>query len=198
MKKISLLVFIFSLFLLVGVLGGCLPQGDKKEEVVLEEKTADWKEYQNQERKLSFKHPLDWQFSLINDTPQMFGAELKKEDESQEKIVVYTEEMVPYYSINISIVNNPKGLTAREHRLSQFGASSRAREEANLVDVRVGGQEGVRYSEGAAPSSGSSIMVAVAYSGKIYRFTYSALATEETHQKFLEVFDQLINTVKFL
>jgi hypothetical protein len=190
MKKNSLFFIFLSLVLVMVSLGGCLPV---KKEGGLEKKSAEeetqipsgWQEYQDEERKLAFAYPPDWQFSVFTDQPKMFGISVKKDD--------------PYYSINITVQDNPQGLSAKEERLSQFMAgTSRETEAAKLLEIMVDGQKAVRYAEGAAPASGPSTVVSVAYAGKIYRFTYSAMATQETHEKFLDVFDQLMQTVKFL
>jgi hypothetical protein len=196
MKRISWFISFFCLLFSCVFLSGCILE--KKERGSQITVPADWQTYQNEDKKLSFQYPLDWQFNLILDEPEMFGAELKKEDSEQEKILVYEEEMVPFYSININVSSNPQGLSARESRLNQFAAASREAEEAKLISLKVNGQEGVKYLEGTAPASGSSMVVVVAYGDKLYRFTYSALATPETHEKFLNVFDQLLASVKFL
>ncbi|HUV46498.1 MAG TPA: PsbP-related protein, partial [Candidatus Bathyarchaeia archaeon] len=160
-------------------------------------KRPEWDTYKNKDRGFNFRYPTDWLFSIIFDTPEMFAIELRKEDFTQEKVLVYEAEMTPSYQIGISIENNPDGLTAKEYRLKQFGEGSRKEEEANLKEVEEDGVKGVRFSEGAAPSSGLATMVIFSHKDKFYKFTYMAMAYQETHEKYLEVFDKILNSLEF-
>lgn len=200
MKKISIL-FLVVLFSLV--LTGCLPgQKDSQPETKETEKKessvqAGWETYQNPDYQFSFSYPPDWKVDTVIDQKEFLSIILKLEDLTQEKLFLFDQEMMPSYEISVVVEENKKGLTAKQLRLSQFSESSRAEEEKRLETVMVGGVEGVKCKEGAAPASGSATMVIVVFEGNIYRFTYSALAHTSTHEKYLSVFNQLVNSVKF-
>ena len=58
-----------------------------------------------------------------------------------------------------------------------------------MKNINVNGEAGVVYVEGAAPASGSSTGVLLTKYDRFYRFVYSALVTQITHEKYMDVFD---------
>ncbi|MBD3279734.1 MAG: hypothetical protein GF390_03415 [Candidatus Pacebacteria bacterium] len=157
----------------------------------------DWSSYQVPHSQLMFKHPQDWEREVVSPNQNFVSVYLKKDDLSQEPIVIYQEEMPANYSINIVVQQNKKKLTAKEHYLAGFTESARDQAAAELTEVTLAGLKGVKYQEGAAPASGKATVVLLADQDHFYRFTYSAMATQATHTKFLPVFEQLLETVKF-
>jgi len=158
---------------------------------------ADWKEFVSPEHGFSFSYPSDWKLEGPNKGENYYNLSLKKEDNTQEKVLVYEEKMTPYYSISVSVEDNTKGLTPKEKRLSYYGEKAREKAEAEMESLKVGGYPAVKTLEGTAPSSGPSTMVTVGRGNKFFNFTYSALAHKDTHNKYLPTFDKLLETVTF-
>ncbi|MFC1622057.1 hypothetical protein ACFL13_01595 [Patescibacteria group bacterium] len=154
-----------------------------------------WEVYQFEEAGLKFAYPPpDWEFSVISD----MNVTVSLEDKSQDKIKVYMEEMYPSYSIQIRVEKNSKGLTAEEYHLDMFGeGTSRDYEKERISDTSYGGKEGIKYLDAAAPSSGPVYGILLADSSYLYRITYGALATQETHEKYSDVFESLLGTLEF-
>lgn len=203
MKKIKklhlflLVIFIFGAVLLVLTL---LPKTKESSNWINDKQTkvipGNWKQYQNNKHSLSFSYPPDWIFKVITDSDTFLSINLTKEDGDQEKVQVYEEAMTPSYNISITAEANNKGLTARDYYLQNFVLSAQKAAEEQLTNVTVSGIEGIEYSEGAAPSSGPATAVLVSKNDKVYRFTYSAMAFPESHQKYLETFRNLLQSVK--
>lgn len=200
MKRSSVHIGIFITFLAVVFLTACVPQKETAKPSSIEQESiipSDWKSYENEKHQFGFQHPSDWRFNVIRDDADMLSIGLSKEDQEQEKVMVY-EEMTPLYQISVMVSYNPQNLTPKEARLKQFTESSRAQEEQKLQIVSYDGVDGIKYSEGAAPASGPSTAVLLAKNNKLYNFTYSAIAHKETHEKFMGEFEQILSTVKFL
>jgi len=157
-----------------------------------------WQPCGSADHNLSFKCPPGWELNEIINTQDQLSLILKKNDNEQGKIEVYGEEMVPTYSINVMVGLNEKDLDAKDFHLSNFAESSRAAENEKIEAISIEGEEGIKYIEGAAPSSGSSVGVLFTKYGRSYRFIYSALATPATHEKYMNVFNQMIETVQLV
>ena len=178
----------FSLLLILSIsLTGCLKKDAPKADVY-----KDWKTYTNATLGISFKYPADWVLNEINDTT----IGLSFQDTSQEQIEVYTEMMTPSYSMNISVENNEDGVSAKESILSMYMESSRAEAEKGMDSVEHAGLEGTTYDEMVAPSSGKGYGILLSDGEKLYRFVYAALATKETHEKYLDVLDGVLSTLE--
>jgi len=186
MKKLLIL----SLLLPVSILlTGCIKKsGDE----IGPKAYSDWKIYTNSSLGISFKYPVDWELNEINATT----IGLSFEDTSQEEIEVYTEKMTPFYSININVGNNIDGVSAKEEMLSMYTESSRGEAEKGMDDTTYAGLKGTTYDEFVAPSSGKGYGVLLTDGKKFYRFVYSALATKETHEKYLDVLEGVLATLE--
>lgn len=176
--------------------------GDSKEakkegnvKVQDEDKYSGWEEYTNDELGISFKYPSDWEFSINTQREGFFSCNLHLDDTSQPKIEIYTEEMTPSYSIGITVEDNKKGMSAREYHLDMFGDSSKKREEERISNVSYSGVDGIEYLEAMAPSSGSGYGVLLSDGDRLYRFVHSALATKDTHEKYLSTYKDILDTV---
>jgi len=186
---------------------GCQPQVAQKVKESVSKVTqketekdpyADWQIFENQKHKFSFKYPAGWELSENVDRPDLYTLTLSRKDISQEKVMVYTEEMDAAYSINISVEPNTKGFSAEESYLDMFGESSKAKAKEGIEEVTFGGVTGIKYPEFAAPSSGPATGILIAHNEKLYRFVYGALAHQETHEKYLPEFMDILKTLKFL
>jgi len=164
-----------------------------------EEKEAysDWRVFENEKHKFSFKYPAGWELSENVDREDLYSLTLAKKDASQEKVQVYMEEMVPSYTINVSVEPNPDGLSAQDFYLDMFGESSKETAKEGIEKVSFGGADGIKYPEVSAPSSGPATGILLAKNSKLYRFVYGALAHQETHEKFLPEFMEILETLKF-
>jgi len=206
-KKALRKILIVGVLILVGsLLTSCLP---KKEEIQSESKqdpvstgapieTTRWKQYKNEKFGFEVKYPTDWNFSE-NDFQDFLTLSWEDKDFTQK----FEEEPLPgmseaTYWISLSARDNPKGLSAKENYLQSFSGKARVEAEKKIELVSVAGREGIKYTEGAAPASGPSTIVAVTHKDKSYQFSYGALATKETHEKFRDVFEGIISSFKFV
>ena len=170
----------------------------KSEEAEEEKEThPDWRAFENEKHKFSFKYPNNWELSVNADREDLYSLSLSKKDASQEKVQVYIEEMVPAYSINVSVEENTEGLSAEEVYLDMFGESSKEQAKEGIEKVSFGGAQGIKYPEVSVPSSGPATGILLARNSKLYRFVYSAIAHQETHEKFLSEFMEILGTLKF-
>lgn len=167
------------------------PEKEKKEAY------TDWRVFENKKHQFSFKYPASWELSVNADREDLYSLSLGKKDALQEKIMVYIEEMVPSYAINISVENNPEKLSAEESYLDMFGESSKEKAKEGIEEVAFGGAKGIKYPEVSMPSSGPATGILLAHKQKLYRFVYSALAHKETHEKFLSEFMEILETLEF-
>lgn len=143
------------------------------------EPTADWKTYENIKAGISFKYPGDWEISF-GESNHM-GIILKKIDQLQEKVDLPGDiKQFPEYSI---VINLPPNESMKIPETNE--------------KVIVGGIQGTKFSQGAAPSSGPSTLVTVEKDNSTYLFSYNAMAHQETHTKYLNIFDQILSTFKF-
>jgi len=208
-KKILQLLFIFSFFFLIS---GCtffnktnsdqdssgFSTDEQQQETASEKKIpSGWKKFQSQEYPFQFHYSPDWELKGPNSGENYYNLSLEKKDSEQEEVTIFPEPMTAAYYINVNVQDNPQAMTAKQKRLSYFSEDSQQKAEAEMEEVEIDGVQGVRFQEPSAPSSGLSTMVSVVYNGKFYNFTYSALAHQETHNKYLDYFDQVLQTVKF-
>jgi len=70
--------------------------------------------------------------------------------------------------------------------------------EDNYKIVTLGGLEGRQWQEGAAPSSGPATITKVGKNGKFYSISYVAYAHEATHEKYIDIYNQILSTFKFV
>ena len=185
MKKLILivitLVVVFSGFYFLSKNGG----GDGSGQI-----PKDWLAYDTATVKLMY--PPDWELRKLAGKSANSNFSLEKKDTTQPKIQVYTEEMAATYWISFSLEDNPEEMSAKDYYFGQFAGLK----EFDIVEVEYGGISGVKYPEGTAPASGPSTMVLLAKGTKFYRFTYAALATKETHEKFLSTFETMLSTLE--
>jgi len=173
---------------------GGLPGG--RGEVVVPE---GWETYTNSNYKIELSYPGgDWVFTVAKDGSDMLALVIRLEDTSQEKMNVYGDMMTPFYDIGVTAYPNPEGLSAKNWYLDQFGESSKASAEAKIEISTVGGVAAIKYAEPTAPASGPSTAYLVAYDDWMYSFVYSAVAHQDTHEKYLADFEKILDSVKFL
>jgi len=195
-------IFFLIIFFLPFFLGGCSAEktdffSNQPPAKPFPNIPSSWENYSNNKYQFSFAYPPDWELEIALDRPDFFKIVLKKEDPSQEKITLYREKTTPYYKIEIDVEDNPNNLSAKEKRLSAFSPSARKEEEEKIKEITVAGLRGIRFLEGAAPSSGPATMVLLSRNNKFYRFTYSALANKENQPKFINSFNLLLSSFKF-
>ncbi len=200
---------IAGVLVLVGVLlTSCLPkrgevQPKTEEEALMQTPSEDelvgWKRYKNKKLGFEVQYPKEgWGFSE-NDFDDFLSLSLENKDFTQK----FEEEPLPgmseaRYWITLTVRDNPENLSAKEVYLKNFSGKGKAAAEAKLKTVTVAGREGIKYTEGAAPASGPSTIVVVTHGGRSYQFSYGALATKETHEKFMDVFEGIISSFKFV
>jgi len=154
-----------------------------------------WENYENKTWGFSFKYPSDWTLEEVTarTDSDFLSLTLKKEDTSQDKIEVYTEEMYPVYSIQVMARKNTEGWSAMEEYTHQFINPA----DVDVEEVTYGGLEGVKYNEPVAPSSGLNPAVMLASDTTLYNFVHSGLATTTTHSKYFDTFEKVLKSLKF-
>jgi hypothetical protein len=161
---------------------------------------SDWKIYKNEDFEIQLKYPSDWELRIVEKSwaDKLFGIFLNKKDLAQEPVTLPgdTTEKASY-SISFVVMSNPQNYSAKDFYLNQFSLNSRSTAEKEIELIGIGDLDGIRYLEGAAPSSGAVTVILVARGNKTYRFEYSAMAHPETHEKFISVFDQVLSTFEF-
>ena len=162
-----------------------------------ENEFSEWETYQSAQWPLSFLYPKGWELSIGKDNELGFDVHFKYEDPLQEQVEVYTEKMPATYQIDISQDKNPKNLSARDFYLDQFADNGKQSAQKQITGISVGPMEAILYDEGAGGASGPSKIALVTVGDKAYRFTYSATAYPETHEKFMHMFNHMLDSVSF-
>jgi hypothetical protein len=162
---------------------------------------VDWQEYTSQTHKFSFHYGSDWELRPEIDREDLLTFFLVVEDENQEKRKneLTGEMMTCEYMISVRVEDNPDNLSAKEHELSRYIPQGRDTIAAGLEDITVAGIEGYKHSgPRTPPSSGDFTEIKLAPgNGKVYSFVYSAAAHPDTHEKYLEEFEQILETLEF-
>lgn len=194
MKKI-LPVLLLAIGLVIGYKYWTSPNGISDQLQPPVDTTQDLKTYANKAWGFSFSYPLDWVLEEVTSQTDadFLSLILKFEDATQDKIQVYSTEQYPMYSIQVMARKNTKGLSAKEEYVSQFINPP----EVAIKEISYGGLPGVEYPEPTAPASGSSTAVLLASDTNLYSFIYSAMATTATHTRHLDVFTNVLESVKF-
>jgi len=145
----------------------------------LTDETADWKTYTNQEYGFEIKYPLDWQ--IVSGTSSAY-VEFSKDDKEQPEFILPGDKKVPAnYEIRVDIDN-----------------ISNVKDYSDAKKVVIAGKNGLQWEEGAAPSSGPATLTEIGNNNKFYIISYSASANEDTHKKFIDIYDKMLSTFKFI
>jgi hypothetical protein len=142
----------------------------------------EWKTYVNKTDGYEIKYPSDWQFNIA-DSSGFAHVELKKEDNTQDKVLIMGADDSyenAYYTIRID-AGLESYLSGGDYKI-----------------VTVGGLNGLQEQVGAAPSSGPDTITEVNNNGKFYIISYGAYAHQETHEKFMNIYDTILSTFKFI
>jgi len=156
---------------------------------------SDWKTYKSQDNQYQFSYSQEWKLTsnylpLENGYRQSYFLTLI--DSSQNKVILPGDtQEYPKYIISL-IVSSYSIYPSTKEELIKRGYS-----ESEIKTSTIDGIEGVKYFEGAAPSSGATTVISIRNNQKYYQFTYGALAHPETHEKYLATFDQILSTFKF-
>jgi len=208
MKKFKKLLFpsLMLVFALTLVGASC----NKEEEVgktgvgktkVGETELAGGKEYRSDTHKFSFNYPSEWEIVPEIDKDSLLTMKLLFVDKSQaERENELTGGMMPSeYWINVRVENNPDNLSAKDFGVKQYLSESKAEMKAKLKDFSLNGVDGYTDTGPVTPpSSGNWTGITLApKNGKAYTFTYYAAAHPDTHEKYLEEFNQILETLKF-
>ncbi len=173
----------------------------KAEASPIPDPTANWETYRNEEHGIRFQYPSDWEESSVSKeswNDRLFLLTLNKKDSSQEVIAPGDNKVPANYWITFTVLSNPQELTAMEFYLDGVPLKRRPSMEEKTERVSLDGLEGIKYSEGSAPSSGAQTVVTVARGKKIYKFSYGAMAQQETHEKFMSTFNSILSSFEFI
>jgi hypothetical protein len=140
-----------------------------------------------------FKYPKDW---IIDDN--LNSIIIKKIDTNQEKVALPGDSFEDaYYKIDITY-SPSEGLTTEERYLSHYGPEYKDQAKDKLIEAVIAGEKGIKYTEAGAPTSGLSTIISINHKDMIFSFSYGANAHQETHLKYISIFDQILSTFKFL
>jgi len=160
-----------------------------------------WVEYQSDTHKFSFNHPSTWEIVPEINKDSLLTMKLLLIDKTQaERENELTGGMMPSeYWITVRVEGNPDNLSAKDFGVKQYLSQSRAEMKAKLKDYSLNGVEGYTDSGPVTPpSSGDWTQVSLGpKNGKAYSFVYYAAAHEQTHEKYLEEFYQILETLEF-
>lgn len=163
------------------------------------DETTRWKTYTNNKYGYSFKYPTDW--TLEENEMQGFQSiALTKTDNTQEQEQVLLpgdQNADVIYKIITRVETNPKGYTAKEYLLQNISPESLSDYEKNLEEINLNGFPAIKRKEACAPCSGMEVIITLIHRDKIYSLSYGAMAHEETHDKFLNTFNQILSTFRF-
>ncbi|MFA6436925.1 MAG: hypothetical protein WC242_02305 [Candidatus Paceibacterota bacterium] len=170
MKKKNFIIALTLLIITVGVFIAWFfwPKGE----------SLNWGKYTNRELGYEVWYPREWE--LNSEGLNQIG--LTKEDPSQEKVLITGIEDSyenSYYIIRIDV------------------STDSYLPEDNYKIVTLGGLEGRQWQEGAAPSSGPATITKVGKNSKFYSISYVAYAHEATHEKYMNIYNQILSTFRF-
>lgn len=163
---------------------------------------SDWKTYTNKKYGYSVRYPADWLMtegeSTAVDIPKIHSFSLTKTDKTQNQVDLPGDfKDDAKYVISIRVSPNSSNYTAQEYILQNVSPESQEEFKKELQDIIVGGGKGVKLLQAAAPASGLATTIYISHANKIYEFSYGAMAHQETHTKFMNIFDQILSTFKF-
>jgi len=202
MKKKGVAVLVMVAIGVAVVLGLVFKTGEKESgEGEIVNQQAGWQEFSQQNHKFSLRYPEGWLFVPEIERADLFTGVFEKEEESQEKVKneITGEMFTAVYDISVRVEVNSDNLSAKEHELKRYIPEGRADIAAGLEDITIAGVEGFRDTgPSTPPSSGDWTGIKLAPgNGKVYSFVYHAAAHKETHEKYLDEFYKILETLKF-
>jgi hypothetical protein len=161
-----------------------------------------WQTYTSEKHKFSFSYPEAWKIVPEVNRDDLLTMKLLLIDESQaERENELTGGMMPCeYWFTVRVEDNPENMSAKDFGVKQYLAQSREEMKAELKDYELNGVQGYTNSGPVTPpSSGNWSQVSLGpKNGKAYSFVYYAAAHPETHEKYLEEFNQILDTLEFV
>jgi len=175
---------------------------DKVTETEKSQMPEGWVEYRSETHKFSFNHSSEWEIVPEINKDSLLTMKLLLFDKTQaERENELTGGMMPcQYWITIRVEDNPDNMLAKDFGVKQYISQSRAEMKAKLKDYSLNGLDAYTDSGPVTPpSSGNWTGVSLApENGKFYSFTYYAAAHPDTHEKYLEEFYQILETLEFV
>jgi len=150
----------------------------------------------------TLEYPEGWRWNEEVKRPEILAGALEKDDETQEKVKdeIRGDTFTASYDLVIKVEAGLGNLSARDQVLKRYLQASRPEIEKTLEDVTIAGVEAVKINTDAVQvnSSGPVVEYRIAPgNGRVYTFMYMGWAHSETHEKYLDEFYEILETLKF-
>lgn len=196
---------IFSLtlaLLIVLALSACLPQKQdlSKTEEAIQAIPENWEVFDSPNHKFKLHYPPHWQIQPEIDRQDLLAMTLFFEDQSQEQVAFWDNTVgIPYYQIAVRIEDNPDNLSSLDWVVKQVIPEAQEQAKQRYESAALGSHQEVKETGPVTPP-GSGDMTSISFApdnGKAYTFTYYGYAHEETHELYLEEFEQMLAGLEF-
>lgn len=165
-----------------------LPETESTEQPSQIESESNLKTYQSSKYGYSFSYPKNWDFdSGILDGGEIFF--IQKTDTSQVVNQPAGDDGPATYTVTVAAMKKNEYSS-----LDDYWSVSMTNKKSTLLGKR----NAYSFIEMAAPSSGPVYATATYHNSRIYRVHYYSVSTKNTHLKYKSVYDNIVDSFKFI